>query len=97
MCDTWLICYTLLVSCHFQEFCPQEIQTRLAHLTDVETELHEKAKVAASKDKNKTGNRVMSIRQRGALLTQKYKGEEFQESDDDEVYVITSTCTFFVM
>ena len=66
----------------------QGCKTKITNQDELEAELEEKAKDAAGKASRQSTNGKLTMDQRGAYLGRKYQGKEWQDSDDDTIYVI---------
>ena len=67
----------------------EEQNEKYANVDEVEKELNEKGLAAAQKERNRSSKKTLTTAQRGILLTEKWKGETWQDSSGDEAeYVI---------
>ena len=67
----------------------QEQEKKIAKVDEVEAELNKKADEASKKGANRSSKKTLTTRQRGLILTEKWKGEEWADSSGDEAtYVI---------
>ena len=62
----------------------KEQEQKIAQVDDVEAELNKKADEASKKGANRSSKKTLTTQQRGLLLTEKWKGEEWADSSCDE-------------
>jgi co-chaperonin GroES (HSP10) len=71
------------------EYAGKEHEEKLVDIEEKEKELEAKALAASKKDSNRSSKKKLTVKQKGALLTSKYKGRVWQDSSGDEAeYVI---------
>ena len=71
------------------EYAGKEHEEKLVDIEEKEKELEAKALAASKKDSNRSSKKKLTVKQKGAFLTSKYKGRVWHGSSGDEAeYVI---------